>query len=188
MSVKLPQEASRHRSDCSWPHLFTSRRQLNHRSRKTENVPFIEYLVRPLEGAEVGDSDDDEDEGVEDDVDAQSNYGEPEDDDSYSELSNVRRFMIGDDISMSRDQVDLVASFCETSGVEPDQKPVAMLDERCRGSAISDKRGLSRLYPGPLTCQQLRERLSKKVRLMITSRESQLISHTAIRSRLGRNF
>ena len=177
MSVKLSKEASHHRSACSWPELFTSRRQLNHRSRKTENVPFIEYLVRPLEWAEVGDSDEDEEmsDKDEDEEDAQSNYGEYGDGDSYSEQSPVRRFMMGDDISMSRDQVDLVASFCETSGSEPDGKPIAMLDERCRGSIISDKRGLPRPYPGPLTYQQLREHLSRKVRLMIRLWESQLI-------------
>lgn len=176
---------ARQRGDCSWPELFTSRRQLNCRSLRTENLPFLEYLVRPLEGAEEDDSDDDEDEG--DHEDARSDDGENDDGGCYDEQSNVRRFMMGDDISMSRAQVGLVANFCETSGLEPDEKPMAMLDERCTGSIINDKRGLSRPYPGPLTCQQLRKRLSRKVSLIITLWKSRLINYTAIRSRLRRN-
>jgi len=168
MSAKLTDEATRPRSDCSWPQLFTSRRQLNNRSRRTENVPFIEYLITPVEEAEAGDNnegDDDEDNGdnMDDEEDPEIDCGEYEDDDSDKDQSNVRRFMVGDENLMSRDQVDLVASFCESAGVEPDGKPSAMLDERCRGSIITEKRGLPRPYLGPLTSQQLRERLSRKV-------------------------
>ncbi|KAH6714526.1 hypothetical protein BKA61DRAFT_440468, partial [Leptodontidium sp. MPI-SDFR-AT-0119] len=100
------------------------------------------------------------------------------------------RFMIGmvgeDDSLMSRDQVDLVASFCEKSKAETNEKEkrklVALLDERCMDGTMTDKRGFYRPYQGPLTCQELRERLSRKASLTLCRYQSSS-SQTAQRFR-----
>ncbi|PVH77592.1 hypothetical protein DL98DRAFT_266334 [Cadophora sp. DSE1049] len=177
MSTKLPEGIPRQHWHCSWPQLFTARRPFNHRSRETENLPFIEYLVKPSEEADEDDGEEygsNEDGGNEDEIDDEddvpSDEDEDEDAESCSEQSDVRRFMIGMvgevDRLMSRDQLDLVASFCEESKTETNEsekrKPVALLDERCMDGTMSDKRGFYRPYPGPLTCQELRERLGRK--------------------------
>lgn len=175
MTAKVPEGIPRQHWHCIWPQLFTARRKFNHRSRETENVPFIEYLATIFEEADEdeGDGDEgDEDEGDEDEIEDEDDVPSDEDEDAEScnEQSNVRCFMIGmvgeDDNLMSRDQVDLVASFCEKSKVETNErekkKHVALLDERCMGGTKTGKRGFYRPYPGPLTCQGLRERLSRK--------------------------
>ncbi|KAG4428670.1 hypothetical protein IFR05_015849 [Cadophora sp. M221] len=136
MSAKTPQGIPRQHWHCIWPQLFTARRKFNHLSRETENLPFIEYLARLLEKADEQAGEEDSDEDEIEDGDHVPSDGE-EDDESCDEQSNVRRFMIGmkgeDDNLASRDQVDLVASFCEES-VEANErekrKPVALLDER----------------------------------------------------------
>ncbi|KAH7403912.1 hypothetical protein BKA64DRAFT_463174 [Cadophora sp. MPI-SDFR-AT-0126] len=163
MSAKVREVIPLQRWHCSWPQLFTTRRPFNHRSRETENRPFLEYMVRPSEGTDEDDSD--EDDSNEDEL-------EDKDDDieSFNDQSDVRRFMVGmlgeDDELESRDQVDLVANFCDKSKAETHArettKHVALLDERCMENTITDKRGSYRPYLGPLTCEKLRDRLSRK--------------------------
>ncbi|KAG4429355.1 hypothetical protein IFR05_015162 [Cadophora sp. M221] len=122
------------------------------------------------EEEDEGDEDEGDEDEIEDEDDVPSDEEEDEDAESCNEQSNVRRFMIGivgeDDNLLSRDQVDLVASFCEKSKAETNEREkrehVALLDERCMDGTMTDKRGFYRPYPGPLTCQELRERLSRK--------------------------
>lgn len=176
MDANVPPGFPHRRWDCSWPQLFTERRPFNHWSRKTENVPFIEYLAGI--GEEVVEDAADEHHNYDgcdeddDQVEGQDEAAHGEEDGGHLEYGNeeddVRRFMIGaDDILISRDQVDLVANFCEKSKDNPHleeaRKHVALLDERCLHDAISDRRGLHRPYLGPLTTQQLSERMSRKV-------------------------
>ncbi|KAH9211668.1 hypothetical protein DL95DRAFT_510900 [Leptodontidium sp. 2 PMI_412] len=133
MAAKIPEGIPRQHWHCTWPQLFTTRRIFNHRTRETENLPFIEFLVKPSEGADEDDGDEDE---IEDEDDVPSD--EDEDAEFCDEQSNVRRFMMGmvgeEDNLGSRDQVDLVASFCERSKAatneREERKPVALLDER----------------------------------------------------------
>jgi hypothetical protein len=137
------------------------------------------------------DDDDDESDHSSDDEDEasewisdQPTYGEKEDE--ASNQSNVRRFMkgLGEKDTLSYpDQIEVVVSFCEqacnkvveTDNVGRDTKSVALLDDRTRGATNrSDtfpvKQGQqSRQYMGPLTAQQLREELSKKVIQILSS-------------------
>jgi hypothetical protein len=76
--------------------------------------------------------------------------------------------MTGDEKFLQwRDQVDVVASFVEQSRSGESKKLVALLldDGEC-GSANPAKRKPCRLHQGPLTSQQLRELLSKRVSLI----------------------
>ncbi|KAG4422038.1 hypothetical protein IFR04_004779 [Cadophora malorum] len=148
----------------------------NPSTNKTQNVPFIEYLAGI--GEEVVEDEADEHHNYEDgcvenddQVEGQDEPSHDEEDGGQPEYGNeeddIRRFMIGaDDILISRDQVDLVANFCEKSKADPHveekRKHVALLDERCMHDAVSDRRGLHRPYLGPLTSQQLCERMSRK--------------------------
>ncbi|KAH6720868.1 hypothetical protein BKA61DRAFT_668764 [Leptodontidium sp. MPI-SDFR-AT-0119] len=150
MAAKVPGGIPRQHWHCIWPPLFTARRKFNDRSRETENLPFIEYLATIFEEADEdeGDGDEGDEDEIEDEDDVPSDEDEDEDAESCNEQSNVRCFMIGmvgeDDNLMSRDQVDLVASFCEKSKVETNErekkKHVALLDERCMGGAGTGKR------------------------------------------------
>ncbi|KAH7333039.1 hypothetical protein BKA65DRAFT_564042 [Rhexocercosporidium sp. MPI-PUGE-AT-0058] len=133
MAARIPEGIPRQHWHCIWPQLFTARREFNDRSRETENLPFIEFLAKLFEGADEDDGDEDE---IEDEDDVPSD--EDEDAESSDEQSDVRRFMMGmvgeEDNLGSRDQVDLVASFCEKSKAatneREERKPVALLDER----------------------------------------------------------
>lgn len=159
---------------CHWPEEFTNRRSFN---RKAENQTYIEFLNTKFED---GDEDEDGEGTSSDEEDGGEDYGDEswkddEDAASRDKQNVVGLFMKGitgdEDTPMYRDQVDLVAMFCERASFknwereeeEENRKHVALLDERNISVIIADKKGHCRPYLGPLTCQELCERLSRKV-------------------------
>lgn len=169
----------------SWPQLFTTRRQFD---RQAENQPYLEWLTNRFgdgydDNEDSDQASDDEDEtsemsskeedGVE--VCNQGTVGSKEEVTVRDPASPVRRFMEGmvgnEDLLPYRDQVEVVSTFCEQAGYKEcetqspskDKKVVALLDERNNSGALPTTRGNSRTYLGPLTAQQLKDALSKKV-------------------------
>lgn len=162
----------------SWPQLFTTRRQF---SRQAENQTYLEWLNNRFgDGNDDGDEDEtselsskDED----DDMEVCTNVmaGSREETKVRPQNSIVRRFMEGmvgeKDLLLYRDQVDVVSYFCEQAGFKKgetrspseDRKVVALLDERNNSGNLSMACGASRPYLGPLTSEQLRDALSRKV-------------------------
>jgi hypothetical protein len=189
MATKTPKDFSHESLRCSWPIDFTKRRKFN---RDSENQPYIEYLEqRRYLGEEDVDDDEEEEEdeeGEDDDGDSVLSEDDqpsnaPEDEiegneddkldlgnitDDGHPMSNVRRFMkgmTGDEESLENyDLVDEVANFCEKGSVGGVQKKyVAIIDERNHYGTIVDKRGHCRTNLKPLTLEQMRDKLSKKV-------------------------
>jgi hypothetical protein len=179
-------EDSPPRSLCrSWPlERFKIRRKFD---REAENQPYIEWLQDSFDKGDEN-SEDDEDEDDDDGDDASTEENNPEDDvdelgdqvelkcanesedkktEAFTRLNILRRFMKGmpeDEDRLSRDQVDVVSGFYEQgTSKEEAEKPVALLDDRKYGGTITVKRKHRRPYLGPLTSQQLRDELSKKV-------------------------
>lgn len=75
--------------------------------------------------------------------------------------------MIGDQESLPyRDQVDVVAGFAEQETPTETEKVVALLDDRNSVGTDHVRRRRSRPNWGPLTAKQLREELSKQVRII----------------------
>jgi hypothetical protein len=161
-----------------WPHEFTKRRKFD---RQAENTPYLEWLSGFFESFDDSDGDNDDSDHsskIEDEasewISNHPTYDEEEDE--ASNVSNVRRFMFGLD-GEEDPQFEVVASFCEracnkrvaTDTVGRDTKSVALLDDRTtsatnRSGTFPVKQGDQRWpYLGPLTAQQLREKLSKKV-------------------------
>jgi hypothetical protein len=170
-----------------WPHEFTKRRRFN---SQAENRPYLEWLsVESFDDSEEENDDSDHSIDVEDDasewISDQPTYDEEED--GANNQSNVRRFMKGvageEDTLSYPDQVEVVASFCEqdcnkgvkTNTVGRDTKSVVLLHDRTTSAASKSgtfhvKQGHRCLpYLGPLTAQQLREELSKKVVYILSS-------------------
>jgi hypothetical protein len=178
-------EGSPHRSLCrSWPlQDFNKHRTFD---REAENQPYIDWLQdsfdKGVENSEDDEDDEDEDDDastegndLRDEVDGQGDEIEMKDEnvsedrktDAYGQLGIVRRFMEGmpgDEDRLSRDQVDVVSGFHERGTTrEESEKFVALLDERKHDGNVLVKRKHRRRYLGPLTSQQLRRELSKKV-------------------------
>jgi hypothetical protein len=165
-----------------WPHEFTKRRKFD---RQAENGPYLEWLsvVESFDDSDEDNHDSNHSSDVEDEasewISDQPTYDEEEDEPSNQ--SSVRRFMkglAGEENTLSYpDQIEVVASFCEqarnksveTNTMGRGTKSVAILDDRTTSATNrSDtfpvkQRHQCQPYLGPLTAQQLREELSKKV-------------------------
>jgi hypothetical protein len=181
-----------------WPEVFTKRRSFN---RQVENQPYIEFLKSQLFNGEEDDIENEVEDEVEGHRDALGNQDEKLSDDKGIEACNrysdVRRFMegTGEDTDFQyRDQVEMVASFCEQANLRElkrksgqkalDGKGVALLDDRI-GGIMADKKGHCRPYLGPLTGQRLREELRKKVtQISCWYRASSELTQTAQRFRV----
>jgi hypothetical protein len=161
------EESPRQQLRCHWPQLFTERRNF---SRQAENEPYIEWLKASFDNSERYSNESDYLSDGED-LSSESNYEEDEEDKERGDCSpetDVRLFMngmVGDSLMQYRDQVDLVAKFCEQAKFKrvKTDKAVALLDERSNSGDVFGNRGRCRPYLGPLTAQQLKTELSKKV-------------------------
>ena len=179
-SEELPHQGLQRR----WPQKFSKRRLFN---RQTENQSYIEFLLTSSwdgEEEEEGDASRERDDengstGLESGFEGhrctiEQDEGIQTAGDGIDPTNNVRLFMTGltGDVNdlQYRDQVEQVAGFYEharlssfESNTIDDTKHVALLDERKLGVDISEKRGYSRPYCGPLTSRGLREMLGRKV-------------------------
>jgi hypothetical protein len=91
----------------------------------------------------------------------------------YDQKSTVRLFMegVGEELLPYHDQVDVVAGFCEMDRTIPDntrrdnpvESSVVLLGESDRAEKAHSKYGQFRRYRGPMTSQQLKSELSRKV-------------------------
>ena len=194
MPTYTQEEFPRQLLPCYWPQEFTKRRQFD---RQAENQPYLEFLKTSFDDCdEDGDFDyssDGEDGPSESIIEDSSDDKEVE---ACSQHTNVRLFMKGitgnGDNMQYRDQVEQVASFCEqakfrevdTETTAKDRKGVALLDDRNNSGTIPNKQEHCRPYLGPLTSQQLREALSRKVVQIFSSHRSSRETHTAQRFRV----
>jgi hypothetical protein len=176
MPTEYPHASPRQALRCHWPQEFTKRRNF---SRQAENQPYIEWLQDVFDYGDAGEGEDEAESEGED---------ESDDEEEADGLGNVRLFMKGmegdEDALEYRDQVEHVSSFCEQASLSESEQRVALLDDRNDGESSLDEH--FRTYQGPLTPQQLREELSKKVS-HIFSRATflEILTHnTAFQSRI----
>jgi hypothetical protein len=194
MTTETEEESPHQPFRQSWPKLFTQRRQFD---RGCENQPYIEFLQTQRfededeEYSSIGDDDDD--------ISLIASDSDTEGNEIPNCNSNVRLFMTGttgDEELEYLDQVEQVASFCEQASVKrgqygtncgQDMKSMALLDDRITGgTSSSDEKRPSRASKGPLTAQQLRDELSRKVRLvhMFSVRVPHKLTHIVQRFRV----
>ncbi|PMD62170.1 uncharacterized protein K444DRAFT_363253 [Hyaloscypha bicolor E] len=179
---------------CSWPLKFFETRPNS--DRALENQPYIDWVKECVSDSwGAGDDSHDEDDSEwTSDEDGESEWSkaselssgaedhtaeEPsldlEDSESvvcYDQKSTVRLFKEGEgeELLPYRDQVDVVAGFCEMDGTNPDntrrdnpvEGSVVLLGESGKAEKAHSKYGQYRCYRGPMTSQQLKSELSRK--------------------------
>jgi hypothetical protein len=171
MLTEYPHASPRQALRCHWPQEFTKRRNF---SRQAENQPYIEWLQAVFDYGDEGEGEDED----ENEDEAESEGEDESDDEEEADgagpgdgLGNVRLFMKGmegdEDALEYRDQVEHVSRFCEQASLSESEQRVALLDDRNDGGSSLDKH--FKTYQGPLTPQQLREELSKKVSHILCS-------------------
>jgi hypothetical protein len=158
---KLPRRAWQR----SWQKEFTQQRHFRPAEENKTYLDFLQSIVRNF--PEIADE---EDGGEGEEIENENNTEEDEniDRDASNDIygyNKVRRFMTGaqgDDQALQQDQVEQVAGFCDQAMAE-NKRRVALLDDRNNGRNIGVEHGSSRPYLGPLTVQQLVQKLSKPV-------------------------
>jgi hypothetical protein len=160
-----------------WPHEFFNTHRLF--SRHEENKPYIEWLHALFNYSEedgdesTADDDFDDSNEDEDEIDWQEDMSEEGDENGISIVRTFMTGMTGDEETLQyANQIERVAGFCEQSSIRESEKHVVLLDDRRNSGTIYEKPAYSRLYQGPLTSQQLREKLSKQV--------PKIYSHTSL--------
>ena len=215
MLTDTQEDFPRHSFRCYWPQEFKKRRRFVREEENQPYITGIKkWLLASLDdcGGEDDDDEADEDEDKFDDnvedvvevfsdteaqVNGQRDVSEDKDQrrkddekaESCSEHGSVRLFMTGmtgdEDALQFPDQVEQVASFCEQASSRTTEKKMALLDDRTNGGTMLKKSGHYRPYKGPLSSQQLRVELSKKVTYISLSHGSStgVDTRTAFQSR-----
>lgn len=196
---------------CCWPLEFTKRRKFDREAENQTYIEFLQTRYDDgdddddNDDGDDGDDDDDVDNLSEDgdEVDGHNrdesenkneNLNNDKDGEAYNGQSNIRLFMRGmtgdEDTLQYPDQVEQVASFSEqasrrgfeTGPTGKNENRVSLLDDRMNeGGTIFEKGGHCRPCWSPLTAQQLRGALSRKVAQIPCSHQSPRETDTAQR-------